>query len=458
MKMIVGSFQFEANSFTSIRPKAGDFEYFEGEDIFKKLDIKDLLGGFDVVPCIYANALPSGVLPRELYDRYTAKILDTVQNNKDADGIFLAVHGSMEVEGIGSGELYLAKKIREIIGKNCLIAMSKDLHANIHTELTNYVDIICGYKTAPHTDQTETQRRAVKILTDSLKNGKRPSATIVKVPMLIAGDTMLTSELPLKPLIALTRELEKEVLSVSLFFSHMWVDNINTCASVVVTDYDQNKALACAKKMAEKFFASRHDYKFLVEAESPEDCVLRAIEGKENRIFITDSGDNTTAGAEGDRLDLLKLLYGASTDKKICVAGITSKDTVEACEGLKAGAPVRVDGLEFAFKKSGRILGWAKEDIGKSVTLSHGNLDVIFTEKRSAFISKENFEYARHDVTDYNIVVVKLGYLFDELKPYSDRALFAMTEGSSCVDIFKLNLKKIPRPMFPLDRDIQVEF
>ena len=37
MKVIVASFQCESNSKTKMHPDKGDFEYFTGEDIFKKL-------------------------------------------------------------------------------------------------------------------------------------------------------------------------------------------------------------------------------------------------------------------------------------------------------------------------------------------------------------------------------------------------------------------------------------
>ena len=83
--------------------------------------------------------------------------------------------------------------------------------------------------------------------------------------------------------------------------------------------------------------------------------------------------------------------------------------------------------------------------------LSIGNLDVIFTEKRSAFIEKRNFDVANVDLTSYRIVVVKLGYLFQELKPFADREIFALSDGASCVELKRLNLKKIIRPMYPLD-------
>jgi microcystin degradation protein MlrC len=85
------------------------------------------------------------------------------------------------------------------------------------------------------------------------------------------------------------------------------------------------------------------------------------------------------------------------------------------------------------------------------LTVSIGNVDAIFTELRSAFIEKGNFDKANVDLLSYEIVVVKLGYLFTELKPYADRELFALSDGASCVELARLNLKRIIRPMFPLE-------
>ena len=180
----------------------------------------------------------------------------------------------------------------------------------------------------------------------------------------------------------------------------------------------------------------------------------RAIEGGEKRIFITDSGDNTTAGAEGDRVDILKLMIDAKPQKRTCVAGITNKEIINEFWSKRDGDEAFLNiigGVKAKIKVHGEILGWAKEIIGRSLTFSVGNVDVIFTELRSAFIEKGNFDKANVNLLEYEIVVVKLGYLFEELKPYADRELFALTDGASCVELSRLGLKKIVRPMYPLE-------
>ena len=457
MKVIVASFQCESNSKANLHPQKSDFEYFAGWDIFKKLVVKNIFedAGFEIIPSIYANALPSATVERHIYEYYKEQIMDTVRRNPDADGIYIYVHGSMEVDEIGSGELQLVKEIRQIVSRECLIAFTMDLHANITNELGQYVDIICGYKTAPHTDQPESQVRAATALTYCLQNGIKPHTYVQKIPMLVKGDTMLTRQEPLRSLEAETAKLEEreDIFGANLFFGHCWIDAPNTSASAVVSAADPDTARQIAKDLANKLWNTRREYRFRIEAELPEECVRRAIAGEEKRIFITDSGDNTTAGAEGTSEDILKLFLNARPVKKTCVAGITDLEIVETLWNKKDGETVSVEklGCQGTIKAHGEILGWAKEIIGRSLTISFDNVDAVFTEKRSAFIEKGNFDKANVDLLEYEIVVVKLGYLFEELKPYADRELFALSDGASCVELARLNLQRIARPMYPLE-------
>jgi len=316
--------------------------------------------------------------------------------NPDAVGVYIWFHGSMEVDGIGSGELYLLKEIRKVLKNGCLIAISLDAHANITDELCDYADIISGFKTVPHTDQVETQQRSAKALVDCLLNNVRPCSKMVRVPFLLKNDTLQTAYEPLKSLIRKTLDLEKreDIFTANLFLGHCWIDAPNTSASTVVTAMNEDVALSVAKDLANKLWATRKDYKFLCEAELPLECVNRAVAGAEKRIFITDSGDNTTAGAEGESTEILELLMDKNPDKKTCVAGITDFEMVSGLWERQDGEEVFIEKFnrKFTVKKHGEILGWAKEIIGRSLTLSIGNIDVVFTEKRSAFIEKGNFD------------------------------------------------------------------
>ena len=456
-KILVASFQCESNSKALYHPQKHDFEYFVGEDIFKKLCVKDTFtdAGFETIPSVYAVALPSGTVELDTYNYYADQILDKVRENPDLDGVYIFFHGSMEVEEIGSGELYLLKQIKKLVPERCLFAISLDAHANITDELSSYADIVSGFKTVPHVDQRECQLRSAKALVYCLQNGIRPTTKTVRVPFLLKNDTLQTAYEPLKTLIAETLKLEEgdDILCANLFLGHCWIDAPNTSASTVVTAIESSVADRVAKDLANKLWNTRRDYKFLIEAEPPLECVKRALLGEENRIFITDSGDNTTAGAEGDRTDILKMMIDAAPNKSVCVAGITDFETVNELWNSPDGEVVTVRklGISGKVKSHGDILGWTKEIIGRSLTISFGNIDAVFTEYRSAFIEKGNFDKANVDLLSYRVVTVKLGYLFTELKPFADRELFALSDGASCVELERLGLTKIVRPMFPLD-------
>ena len=457
MRILVASFQCESNSRALYHPQKHDFEYFAGEDIFKKLCVKETFtdAGFEVVPSIYAVALPSGTVELDTYNYYAEQILDKVREAPELDGVYIFFHGSMEVEEIGSGELCLLKKLKELVPERCLFAISLDAHANITDDLSAYADIVSGFKTVPHVDQAECQLRAARALVYCLKNGVRPTTKTVRVPFLLKNDTLQTAYEPLKSLVEETVKLEAgdDVLCANLFLGHCWIDAKNTSAATVVSALDPNTAETVAKDLANKLWATRRDYKFLIEAEAPEECVRRALEGDETRIFITDSGDNTTAGAEGDRTDILRMMIDASPEKPVCVAGITDYETVNELWDRRDGETVKLKkfGAVGTIKAHGDILGWTKEIIGRSLAISFGNVDAVFTEYRSAFIEKGNFDKANVDLLSYRVVAVKLGYLFTELKPFADRELFALSDGASCVELKRLGLKNIVRPMFPLD-------
>ena len=91
MKIIVASFQCESNSKANLHPQKSDFEYFVGEDIFKKLVVKDIFenAGFTVIPSIYANALPSATVEYDIYQYYKNQILHHLNTNHQIHNIFL---------------------------------------------------------------------------------------------------------------------------------------------------------------------------------------------------------------------------------------------------------------------------------------------------------------------------------------------------------------------------------
>jgi microcystin degradation protein MlrC len=80
---------------------------------------------------------------------------------------------------------------------------------------------------------------------------------------------------------------------------------------------------------------------------------------------------------------------------------------------------------------------------------------VVLTSDRRAFTSLKSFEPAGLHPLEHKIVVVKLGYLFPELRDRAPRALMALTPGFTDLRLEALPYQRVPRPIFPLDRDME---
>lgn len=84
-------------------------------------------------------------------------------------------------------------------------------------------------------------------------------------------------------------------------------------------------------------------------------------------------------------------------------------------------------------------------------TVSVDDLDVVIANRGESFITSNHFTRAGVDVRDYDLIVVKQGYLFDELSAVSKLDILAVTPGATYQRIEDIDYKNLPRPIFPMD-------
>ena len=302
MKIAIGSLQCEGNSLTPVYTHFEDFDYAKGEAMYQKIKVMDYLAekGVEVVPTIYAHALPGGPVVKEDFLRLVSEIVDGIPA-EGIDGVWLYLHGAMCVQEIGSGEAYLLRKIRDKIGFDIPISLAMDFHADNSDEIVELANCVTGFRTAPHQDHTETQLRAMRMLFDCMEKKILPRPVIDRANVVICGDAVQTALEPLKSIMEAAEEMERTIpgmMCVQVFNGQPWIDEPYMGPNFVVThEYDQEIAKECAAKLARMFYDARHDFKFLIEALEPEDAIRRAMEAQEAQVFLSDSGDNTTAGA-----------------------------------------------------------------------------------------------------------------------------------------------------------------
>lgn len=465
MRIAIGSLQCEGNSLTPVLTRREDFDYAEGPAMLGKLLLGDDFRGLELVPTLYAHALPGGPVVREDFLDLAHRLVEAVPR-EGIDGVWLYLHGAMWVQGIGSGDTYLLRLLRERIGPRIPVSVAMDFHADNSDEIPELVNCLCAFRTAPHEDHRETQCRAMAALVTCIRKGILPRPQLSRADVIIEGDAVQTSAPPLREIMAAAAEMERTIpgmLSVQVCNGQPWIDAWYTGPSFVVThESDTALAKACADRLARMFYDARHDFRFAVEALEPEEAVRRAMAAREAPVFLSDSGDNPTAGAAGDNAFLLNRLRAAGA-KNVLIAGIMDREACRRCYEARLGETVTVTVGASLDRRSeratltgrvvhrGDILSYQHDNGGPSATLDCGDMTVVITERRAALCRPDIFASIDLDYRRYAIVAVKLGYLFPELAAEAPRSILAFTPGSSTERLQDMGLRHIRRPIYPLD-------
>ncbi|MGG4555451.1 M81 family metallopeptidase [Paenibacillus humicus] len=476
MKVVVGCLYHETNTFNPILTDIHDFVLAEGEDAASRLAGTEVFreNGIEVIPSIYATALSSGIVKKEAYRYFADKLISTLKQHPDIDGIWLHLHGAMVVEEVGSGELALVKEIRECVGPDVPISLTMDIHGNIALDYYKYINIVKAYRTVPHVDQLEVEKETAQLLVDCLKNNTKIKPAFTRLPMIIPGEKALGKSEPLRSIFEKLYEVEKikGISTASFFICHAWSDSENTASSIfVIPESEEYEELAEKVKdeLAHYVFSKRHEFDFDAVVLDPEESVDRALNEQLKPVFISDSGDNTTAGAIGMNTLLLDLFKNKDLGrKKVLISAIHDPMAYEKLKSCSIGESVTVEVgtkidensqpvlLEGTLTSKGDLLGYlnaTSDKVGDVCTVSVGSLDVVVANRGESFITLNHFTRAGLNWEDYDIIVVKQGYLFNELSAVSKLDILSMTPGATYQRIENIDYRHVPRPLFPLDTE-----
>jgi len=464
MRIVIGGISHETNSFNPKLTRIEDFRIKRNYELLSDESVKPFTAeGAELIPTLWAEAIPSGPVEGETYRYLKESLLRHIRDLKGIDGICLFLHGAMTVEEIGDGENDLVKSIREVAAADTLISVSLDLHGNISPELLEYVDILTAYRTAPHIDRMETRQRALSLLIACIKKSLRPTPVIVKIPMMIPGDPAITDAKPASDFYSELAEIDKTpgILNSSLLIGYSWADSPSTGSSVIVVAEEKrfrDQAYRKACQLAAEYWKKRNEFRFAVATGTIDETIRMAQSFDKKPVFISDSGDNVTSGAGGD-LPLFVERLLSNEVKDAVVGGIIDPQAVDCCRIAGIGCSVeleiggkldRVNGLPL--KVTGKVANLTDD----GAVLSIGGVDVILTVRRHAFIMIDSFRSYGIEPEERKIVVVKLGYLFPELRQVAAESLIALSPGFASQSL-ELDFQHVSRPIFPLDRDFSWE-
>jgi microcystin degradation protein MlrC len=474
MRIAIAGMTNEALGSSPILTRLQDFLVLRGDQVLR--DTSHHLGELaerlqvETVPILTATHIaPGGMVEQAAYLQLRDEILDGLRAAGHLDGICLLLHGAMLVEHIGSGEADLVRAIRAVVGNNVRIAASLDLHANLSEDFASRTDIWTGFRTAPHRDAAETMQRAMRLLVETLRSGKRPKPVFIRVPLLLQGEKATTDVEPMRSLEALAREVEQEpgILNAEVFVGFGWADSPHAGSSVAVIAEDQAhlaQARQHACRIAQTMWDRRTEFDFDQEVVATVDEALGiALAAPESSVWLTDSGDNPTAGTPGDSTHFLSRMLERKLPDAV-FASIPDEIAWRTCATAGVGAEVRLQlGAHWDNRHAGPLAisgivthlyaGDPGARISPLATVDVAGIRVIVTGLRKAITTLDDFLNAGIDPLAHKIVVVKLGYLMPQLRDAAPREILVLTPGYSDMQLERLPFKYLTRPIFPLDRD-----
>jgi microcystin degradation protein MlrC len=463
MKIAVGGIHTECSTYSPVLMAVEDFRVLRGSDLFGAEYFNFLTAdGVEHLPLLHARAVPGGPVSRVAYDTFKSEFLDLLKAALPIDGLYLAMHGAMNVEGMDDAEGDWIAAARAVVGPDVVVAASYDLHGNVSQKIIDQLDIFAGYRTAPHIDVRDTMVRAWSMLVDALKTGQRPGVAWAPVPVLWPGERTSTEDEPAKALYGVLPEfdLRDGVLDANLMVGYVWADEPRATACAVVTASDKLAAAKAAEEIALSYWDAREDFRF-GPVTGPLDAMLDIAENTQTRpVILADSADNPTGGGVGDRADVLNALISRGFDGAL-IAGITDRPAVEACFAAGEGATLSLsiggslDPSSVPAKVNAKVLTLADSASAaeRQAVVTIGGITVVLAARRRPYHNIADFTQLGLDPAAVRLLVVKSGYLSPELAPIANPNLMALTQGVVNQDIEGLVSNRRARPSFPFDRD-----
>lgn len=429
----------------------------------------------EICPLLWATALPGGPLTHSVYQAIKQETLAMIAAQGPFDGVLLANHGALEAEGLAtSADADFIMAVREAIGPDTPLGIAFDLHGNLTPEIIQAGTVFSALRTAPHRDDPETGYRVADQLLRVIERGLKPQTALVRVPILAIGEATVTTFEPMKSLYASLPELDQQpgvmqsIIMVGFAFNDKpWVG----MSTLVTTENNPALAQELAEDLARKVWDARHDYTYKMETAGVAEGLARAVEGGVFPTYLSDAGDNTTAGAPGDLTVVLQQAL-VSGIKDAVFAGITAPQTVQRCREAGVGAQIEIVlGAEHisashktmtvaatveAFGDVLELGGFQpyRTTEGAWARVHMGGVLVTFHELPIGITTPHHFTGMGINPVTHRLYIVKEGYLHPQLEDVARRHIMLYSSGLTPLDLHQIPWQHVPRPIFPLDPEM----
>ena len=328
----------------------------------------------------------SGWVTHEAYETFVGRMIAGIAASGPFDGVYLSLHGAMGVRGVPRPEAELARRVREIVGRDVPIVGTFDPHGNEDEEFLRHADMAFTVKYFPHYDSHLQGERAARMLVRAIRGDYRPVTVTQRVPIISATVLQWTGASPWMDLVqrALTWEAREPDTYVNFFFGFPFADVPDVGMTFqVMTHGDAALARRVADDMAAAAWRQREALLGSTRVHTiPEGVTLakEAVARGAVPVVLADHSDRSGSATwilqeivEQDLSDVLIATVACARTIDACKArGVKAGDPFDMEVGglvdESAGAPVRVRGTVLAAVE-GRGQFWVIVKFGRGNVL-----------------------------------------------------------------------------------------
>ena len=430
----------------------------------------------EVVPILEARKAAgpfSGWITMECFDKYTGEIAQRLREAGRVDGVLLALHGAMAVDGVPRPEAEICRRVRGVVGPDVPMMVTLDMHANEDEELVEATEAVFVLKTYPHVDSQQIGEIAAECMVQTLRGSFVPTQAMSRPGLVSPSMFQGTDDSPMKDIYDRCREWEDHpgvfCVSVGTGFAYCDVPDIGMFV-VAVTDNDPSLADRVARDVSEYCWSFRDA--FTRQLPGPAEAVAEVMElvGRgEGPVVIADGADRI-----GDSTWLLKELIDQGSRNWAC-PGIYDPEaaahleetakigdevtvTVGGWYGPHSGEPVEITGtVEFMGRPEYVLTGpmgrGARRKDGFVARINLGdNRHVVIADRTRGAIDASPFVAVGIDVDSLDIVPLKSR---NHHRAYWDqvaRVNFPIDAPGyrEVVDLTELEYHNIPDDVYPI--------
>ena len=443
-KIAVGGISTECSTYSPLYQNESDFVSLQGQTLL------DLVGfpfddyGIETYPIFFNRSVPGGPIESQYFRQTKDKFIAELDSLGTLDGVLLIMHGAIFVDDIDDPEGEWIEAVRDVVGEDCIVSVSFDLHGQVTDKIVNNIDAFAAYRTAPHIDVEETYKRASKMLADALISNQRPTVLWSPIPMLVSGEMSSTFVEPCQSIYKNLESLDQRqgIIDSNLMVGYVWADTQRAAASAVVTCTNNSAGTEVCQIIANLYWDSRQQLKFDMQS-GDISATIHSL--PKNFSIIADSGDNPTAGGVGDRADVLEAVLSKKIEH-VLFAGIASES---AYNELQNRNKFNIGG---SFGGGGPNLELNDDEVyfeEQCAIARVQNITIVVSKRRRPFHYLSDFNHLRLKLQDYRLLVVKSGYLSPELQGLSCPSFMVLSNGAVNQDLKNIDNHHRKKPTFP---------